>query len=257
MPRRIPALLPCLLALVAAAGTDRPARAEDARGLRVLAAASLTELVAGLAQRFEGARVVASFGSSGELARQIEDGAPADVFLSASPEWIEFLSQAGVLDGAPVVVARNQLVGIAPRQSPLAAGGVEDPRALLDRLGEGDRVAIADAGVPAGEYAREALDHFGLLAAYGPLLVGQRDVRAVLHAVEQRELQAGFVYATDARVASVAVLFAFDPASHPPIEYQAAALRGAADPALARRFLAFLTSPSARELLANAGFALP
>lgn len=254
---RIPALLLSLLVLLAVAGAGRRARAEDARSVRVLAAASLTEVVEGLAKRFEGAHVVPSFGSSSELARQIEDGAPADVFLSASPEWIDFLSQAGALDGAPVVVARNRLVCIAPTQSPLAAGGVENPEALLGRLGRGDRVAIADAGVPAGEYARKALEHFGLLEAYGPRLVGQKDVRAVLHAVEQGELQAGFVYATDAKIASVELLFAFDPASHPPIEYQAAALRDAADPALARRFLAFLTSPRARELLTNAGFALP
>ena len=255
--RRIRPSLACLLA-VAATGlaAGRAARAEDA-SVRVLAAASLTEVVEGLAKRFEGARVVPSFGASSELARQIEDGAPADVFLSASPEWIEFLQKAGALDGAAVVIARNQLVCVVPRESPLAARGVADPRALLARLGKGDRVAIADEGVPAGEYARESLAHQGLLDAYAPRLVGQKDVRAVLHAVEQGELPAGFVYATDAKVAAVEVLFRFDPASHPPIEYHAAALRGAANPADARRFLGFLTGPAARELLTNAGFALP
>ena len=79
----------------------------------------------------------------------------------------------------------------------------------------------------------------------------------MLHAVEQGELAAGFVYTTDARVASVERLFAFDPASHPPIEYHAAALRGAASPAEARRFVAHLRSEKARALLAEAGFALP
>ena len=255
--RRIRPPLACLLAVAAAGlGAGGAAGAEGA-SVRVLAAASLTEVVEGLAKRFEGARVVPSFGASSELARQIEDGAPADVFLSASPEWIDFLQEAGALDGAPVVIARNQLVCIAPRHSPLAARGVADPRELLARLGKGDRVAIADAGVPAGEYARNSLAHLGLLDAYGPRLVGQKDVRAVLHAVEQGELQAGFVYATDAKVAAVEPLFRFDPASHPAIEYQAAALRGAANPADARRFLAFLTGPTARELLTNAGFALP
>jgi molybdate transport system substrate-binding protein len=236
------------LAATARGDTDR---------VRVYAAASLTEVVLGLAQRFDGARVVTSFGASSELARQIADGATADVFVSASPEWIDFLRESEDLDGEPVVLARNQIVCVAPKGSPLAARGVADPGTLLERLSKGDLVAIADAGVPAGEYARQALDHLGLLEAYHPRLVGQKDVRAVLHAVEQGEVPAGFVYATDARVAAVERLFTFDPASHPPIEYQAAALRGAANPAGARRFVAWLQSDTARALLSDAGFALP
>jgi molybdate transport system substrate-binding protein len=248
--------IPALAVLLASLAPGAPARGEEAR-VAVYAAASLTEVVQGLAQRFEAARVVASFGASSELARQIADGAPADVFVSASPEWIDFLREAGALDGEPMVLARNRLVGIAPRRSPLAARGAGDPRALLEALAPDDRVAIADAGVPAGEYARRALEQLGLLEAYAPRLLGLKDVRAVLHAVEQGELPAGFVYATDARVASVERLFAFDPASHPPIEYRAAALRGAASPAQARRFVAWLGSETARALLADAGFELP
>jgi molybdate transport system substrate-binding protein len=233
------------------------AQAQETPTLRVLAAASLTEVVEQLGRRFEGARVVPSFGASSELARQIADGAPADVFVAASADWVEYLRQENALDGEPVVIAKNQLVAIAPKESPLAKQGAGDPRALLERLGPNDLVAIADAGVPAGEYARRALTKLGLLAAYEKRLVGQKDVRAVLRAVEQGELPAGFVYATDAKVAPVAQLFVFDPASHPPIEYHAAALRRAAQPAEARRFLGFLTSPIAREQLSNAGFALP
>ena len=82
--------------------------------LRVFAAASLTELVEALAQDFEGGALLASFGASSDLARQIADGAPADVFLSASPEWIEFLQEAKATVGEPVLVARNALVCIAP-----------------------------------------------------------------------------------------------------------------------------------------------
>jgi molybdate transport system substrate-binding protein len=146
---------------------------------------------------------------------------------------------------------------VAPQGSPLAAAGAGDPGALLASLAEGDLVAIADAGVPAGEYAREALRRLGLLEAYGPRLVGRKDVRAVLVGVEQGEFQAGFVYATDARLASVERLFVFDPASHPPIEYRAAVLRGSAHPAEAQRFLTYLRSDTARALLSAAGFALP
>jgi molybdate transport system substrate-binding protein len=233
-----------------------PARGEP-ETLRVFAAASLTEVVEALSRRYEGARVVPSFGASSELARQIADGAPADVFVSASPEWIEFLREKGALGAEPLVVARNQLVCIAAKGSGLVERGVADPRALLEALAAGDRVAIADAGVPAGEYARRALAALGLLEAYGPRLAGQKDVRAVLHAVEQGELPAGFVYATDAKLAAVPRLFTFDPASHLPIEYQAAALRGAARPEEARRFLDYLRGEAARGLLSEAGFTLP
>jgi molybdate transport system substrate-binding protein len=233
-----------------------PARGEPA-ALRVFAAASLGEVVEARAKGFEGAPVAASFGASSELARQIADGAPADVFLSASPEWVDFLREAGALSGESVVIARGALVCVAPRGSRLAAAGAGDPRALLASLAEGDLVAIADAGVPAGEYARSALRQLGLLEAYGPRLVGRKDVRAVLLGVEQGEFQAGFVYATDARLAAVERLFVLDPATHPPIEYRAAALRGSAQPAEARRFLAYLRGETARAALSRAGFALP
>jgi len=248
---------PILLALAALGIVGSPACTPETASVRVFAAASLTEAVEALAERFAGARVEASLGGSSELARQIRDGAPADVFVSASPEWIEFLEEADLVAGKPLVLARNRLVCIAPKGSPLAARGARDPKALLGHLGTDDRVAIADEGVPAGEYARDALRHLGLLEAFGPRLVGQKDVRAVLHAVERGELQAGFVYSTDAEIADVERLFAFDPATHPPIEYRAAALRGGPSPAEARRFLGYLQGEAARALLADMGFASP
>lgn len=243
--------------------------------LRVLAAASLTEVVEALASSFPDGAVEASFGASSDLARQIKDGAPADVFLSASPEWVDFLREAGTLVGEPVLFARNALVCVAPQDSPLAtaektaaakpeaAGSprVRDPRTLLARIEAGDEiVAIADAGVPAGDYARKALAKLGLAATFEKRLVGQKDVRAVLHAVEQGEVAAGFVYATDARIARVETLFAFDPATHPPIEYLAVVVRQADEPAdsdLAQRFVAYLRSDAARARLSAAGFVLP
>jgi molybdate transport system substrate-binding protein len=245
-----------LLAVAAGSGRAEP---EDgsARPLRVVAAASLTEVVEALALGFEAERVETSFGASSDLARQIRDGAPADVFVSASPDWIDFLREAGAIVGEPVVVARNALVCVATRGGALARAGVRDPRALLARLAPGDGIAIADEGVPAGEYARRALARLGLLADFESRLVGQKDVRSVLHAVEQGELVAGFVYATDAKIARVETLFAFDPAAHPPIEYQAVVLRDADDPEAARRFLAYLTSDAARARLSAAGFVLP
>jgi molybdate transport system substrate-binding protein len=224
--------------------------------LRVLAAASLTEVVEALAKDFEGGRVATSFGASSDLARQIKDGAPADVFVSASPEWIAFLREAKAIVGEPVLVARNALVCVAPKGSRLA-GTVADPRALLAHLAGDDLVAIADAGVPAGDYARKALAKLGVAAGFETRLVGQKDVRAVLHAVEQGEVAAGFVYATDAKVGRVETLFVFDPKTHPPIEYHAVALRQAANPEAAKRFLAHLAGAAGRARLSAAGFVLP
>jgi molybdate transport system substrate-binding protein len=251
--RRCLALFAVSLALAARAYAGDPAPE-----LRVFAAASMTELMNALGARFEGAAVRASFGSSSELARQIADGAPADVFVSAGPDWVDFLREKNALSSDAVAFAGNELVAIAPAGSGLPARGASDAASLLAKgLAPGDRVAIADAGVPAGEYARQALRSLGLEAGYRPLLVGQKDVRAVLSAVERGETRAGFVYATDARVAKVERLFVFPAGSHDPIQYFAAAVRRSERPAEAERFVAFLRGPVVRELLAGAGFSLP
>jgi molybdate transport system substrate-binding protein len=245
--------------VVAAAAFFAPsaARAHDGK-LVVYAAASLTDVVNGLAKSFPDATVVPSYGASSELARQIEDGAPADVFLSASPDWIAFVKEAGKLDGDAIVFAKGELVAIAPKGSGLGAKGVVDAATLLEKgLAAGDKVAIADAGVPAGEYARKALQSLGLAKAYAPRLVGQKDVRAVLNAVARGELPAGFVYATDAKASEVTTLFAFDPKTHPPIEYLGGAVAGAQHPKEAHAFLAFLRGETARKTLGAAGFVLP
>jgi len=248
------------VALVVVAAGGGPVQARDG-ALRVLAAASLTEVAAELAQRFAetpgGTRVETVVGASSVLARQIRDGAPADVFLSASPAWMDFLADAEALAGASVAFARGRLVCVAPPGSPLARRGVPDARALFEVLGPQGRVAVADAGVPAGEYARGALRSRGLLADARGRLVGHKDVRAVLHAVERGALDAGFVYASDAAVARVAVLFALDPATHPPVVYRGAVLRDARAPGAARRFLAFLQTDAARAVLVRAGFDAP
>lgn len=161
------------------AAADRPA-------LRVFAAASLTEVVEALAREFPDGPVQTSFGASSDLARQIADGAPADVFLSASPDWVDFLAEAALVDDEPVLFARNALVCIAPQAGRLAReGSAASPERLVAALEDDDLVAIANPGVPAGEYARAALGRLGLLAGLESRLVGQKDVRAVLHAVEQ------------------------------------------------------------------------
>ena len=149
---------------------------------------------------------------------------------------------------------RNRLVCIAPEGSALGRAPPSTPKELVARIATGDRIAIADAGVPAGDYARQSLAATGDLEALRPHLVGQEDVRAVLRAVDSGQAVAGFVYATDARIAPVVALFSLEPASHDPIAYHAAMTRQASDPALARAFLDHLHSPAARRILAAAGF---
>ncbi len=240
--------------------TGSPQESSSPGPLRVFAAASLNDVVETLLQDYD-SPVVPNFGASSALARQIRDGAPADVFLSASPQWIDYLREEKALEGEPIVVARNHLVVIAPPGSALAAARPADLRTLLDHLAPDDGVAIADAGVPAGEYARAALDSMNLSDTYQPRLIGLSDVRAVLHVVEQAQLPAGFVYATDAGIAEVEVLFTIDPAAHSPIEYHAAMLSNAnnvdTNADAARAFLEYLTSDTARAHLAAAGFTLP
>ncbi len=245
------------LALGLLAG-DSAAAGSDARPeLRVLAAASLSDVVEALAAHFAEARVRPSLGASSELARQAADGAPGDVFLSASPEWTLYLAEKQALIGPARDFAGNALVCVTGRQSPLARAAVADATALLQQTTAADRIALANPGVPAGDYARESLAAQGVLAELLPRLVGLRDVRAVLRAVETFEVVAGFVYASDARASDAVLLFRVDPASHAPITYTAALLRQSEQPELARRFLAFLHGEVARALLLRAGFSVP
>lgn len=231
--------------------------AADPGELRVHAAASLTDVVETLARAHEPVRVVASFGSSSTLARQIRDGAPADVYLGASKDWVEFLREHGRVEGAPLVFATNRLVCVGPERHRLAGGDAVGMRALAEKIGPQGRVGIADDGVPAGDYARAALEEAGVLYPLLPHLVGMKDVRAVLRAVEAAEIDVGFVYATDARGARVDVLFAVDPTAHPRIEYAAAVVEGTKHREAARSFLTFLQSEEARAILRDAGFSRP
>ena len=251
------AFLPLLaLSLLGGCGRDDGETVDRPR-LTVFAAASTTGVLDPLGSAFEGAEVRFSFGPSSALARQIADGAPADLLISASPRWIDFLQERGVLDGPPRIVARNALVAIAPIGSPLAGDPPPDAAALLDRLPDDALVAVADEGVPAGEYARASLRAGGLLEPLAGRLVGQRDVRAVVRAVAAGEVEAGFVYATDAHLEGVVALFACDPATHPPIELVAAVVAGAAHPTAAREFLESLRGEAATALLERAGFVAP
>lgn len=225
--------------------------------LRVFAAASTTDILTRVSAEFRAAPVTTHFGPTSGLARQIVDGAPADVFVAASKAWVDYLDQRACLAGPAGVFCTGQLVCIAPLEGEPSLREARDLEQLLARLPAGARVAIASEGVPAGDYVRQSLGASELLVAFSPCLIAQLDARAVLRAVEAAEVDAGFVYATDARGAPVRVLFALDPTTHSPIEYYAAVLQACPDPVLATRFVEALHASETRELLSQAGFGLP
>jgi molybdate transport system substrate-binding protein len=247
-------LIGLLFAALLGGGLARPAAAAE---LLVFAAASLSDAMSEIAVLFEsedGARVVCSFGASSALARQIEHGAPAAIYISANRDWVDYLEARGLVEpGSRGEIAGNRLALIAPAGSPAAAAvGADLPLAAL--LGDG-RLALGDPDhVPAGRYAKAALTHLGLWQAVAGRLARLANVRAALAFVERGETPLGVVYESDAAAsARVKLVGLFPDDSHPPVVYTAALVAGRADP-LARRFLAFLRGPQARAVLARHRF---
>ncbi|KAA2237190.1 molybdate ABC transporter substrate-binding protein [Salinarimonas soli] len=237
-----------------------PAQAQQAPPVTVFAAASLKTALEDVARSFTdatGTPVRFSFAASSALARQIEAGAPADVFASADIEWMDYLAgRRLVMAGTRVDLLGNRLVVVAPAASPLHELALT-PDALRAALGTG-RIATGEVtAVPAGRYAKAALEHLGLWAEAGPRLAQAENVRAALAFVSRGEAPLGIVYETDARAdPGVRVVAAFPPGSHPPIVYPFAVTAGATAPEAARRFLAFLGGPQARAAFEAQGFTI-
>jgi len=253
-------LIVSMLGSVVLAAIGQAAEAPPPARITVFAAASLTDAVTELAASYErdtGHAARLSFASSSTLARQIENGAAADLFLSADEEWMAYLdARKLVAAGSWTRPVGNRLVLIAPadRAAPIELRRGFDLPALLGdgRLSTGD-----PAHVPAGRYARQALEHFGVWAAAEPRLARAENVRAALTLVERGEAPLGIVYATDVRASkSVRVLAEFPPESHEPIRYSFAALAGR-DRGEVRDFLAFLSSPAGLEVFRRYGFETP
>lgn len=235
--------------------------------LTVFAAASLQDALRALEPAWRAAAAPGrnpplrlSFAASSALARQIEQGAPAELFLSADEDWMDWLAQRDlILPASRVSALGNTLVLIAPTgrgdlpaSVALARGGTD----LATLLGPRDRLAVADpAHVPAGRYARAALAWMGQWEALVPRLARAENVRAALLLVERGETPLGIVYGTDARASSgVRVLGTFPPESHPPISYPFALTRRAEGNAAARALLDFLTGPEAAATWRRFGF---
>jgi molybdate transport system substrate-binding protein len=237
----------CLL-LLSSCGGGAPEKGPEK--MRVFAAASMHDAVLKAAMQ-RGGEVSLSDGASGTLARQIIDGAPADVFISASPEWIDKVAKAGKLHGEPVLLARNELVIAVQKDAKMPFASIGD---LLAQIG---MVAIADEKAPAGKYARQTLAK--LKAPESLKLVGQDDVRGVLHAVQTGNAPAGFVYRSDvaAFADSMRVLFEIDPALHDPIEIHGGVVAASTKQAAARDFLDYFKTEAGRNVLQSLGFKAP
>lgn len=232
--------------------------AAAAENITVFAAASLTNALQDIAQQYEQGKevnIVSSFASSSTLARQIEQGAPADLFISADQQWMDYAQQKKALDDSSrVTLLGNDLVLVAPtaqKPQPVVINEKTNWKSLL----KGERLAVGDPDhVPAGIYAKEALQHLGAWDTLSPVMARANNVRAALALVERNETPYGIVYGSDA-VASdkVTVVGVFPASSHKPVEYPMAIIKDHAKPAVSA-FYQYLKSPQAAAIFKRYGF---
>lgn len=257
------AALAALVLLAGCGADDEPASGGATPGppLTVLAAASLKEALDAAAAAYaadSGQAVQVSYAASSALARQIEQRAPADVFLSADREWMDWLQARDLVDPATRRdLLGNTLVLIAPADSagapPTLAAGTD----LGPLLGDHGRIALAmTASVPAGKYAKAAFESLGMWDALAPRVAETENVRAALLLVARREAPLGVVYGSDALAEPrVRVLATFPDASHPAIVYPAARVAASTHPSAAG-FVDWLASDAADAIFRRHGFTL-
>lgn len=251
-----------LLLLAATALVACSPRRVDPSLIDLFAAASLREVLDAVVadyRRRSGKTLRVTYAGSGQLARQIAQGAPTDLFISADEAWMDWLDQRGLIEtSARRSLASNRLVLIAPVAASDESVDLTAPTVIAARLAEG-RLAIAEMAVPAGRYGQEALTRLNLWPAVKDRLAPADDVRAALAMVARGEAPLGLVYATDARIEPrVRVVATFPAGSHAPIVYPAAPVRrldGAGDPEGTRAFLGFLASPQGQSVFRRFGFA--
>ena len=226
--------------------------------LIVSAAASLTNAFRELAPLFEaqnqGVILQFNFGASGALLQQLAKGAPADVFASADQETMNQAQAQGLVNADEHHnFVSNTLVIVVP------AEGGNSPKALNDLLqAHYKRIAIGlPASVPVGRYAKSALEKSGLWSAIEAKMIGAQTVRQALDYVARSEVDAGFVYATDAAIMPDKVKVAFAVATDIPILYPIAPVAAGANHAVAKKFVAFVNSRQAQAVLAKYGFGKP
>ncbi len=250
------AIVAALLALAATAFSS-PLQAAEPAPVTVFAASSLTDALNTVGAQYTretGVPVRFSYGASSALARQIESGAPADLFFSADTDWMDYLQTRSLIrvDTRHNLLG-NRLVLIAPVASTIQLK-IAPGFPLAQALGAGGRLATGDPdSVPVGRYAKAALTALGVWDAVADHLVRAENVRSALLFVDRGEAPLGIVYATDALVDSkVRVVDVFPATSHPPIVYPAALTAHAAPGSAA--FLAYVRGPKGRAVFKRYGF---
>lgn len=211
---------------------------------------AMNELTAEYSSKSPGVVFRKNYGGSGALAKQIENGAPADLFISANTEWMDYLKERRLVDPASVgTLAGNSLVFAGT--SGAKVSGMQDLAAL-------SRIAIGSPkSVPAGEYALEAMKKSGIEKRMEKKLVVAKDVREALMYAERGEVDGAFVYRTDALLAKQArILFTVPAALHSPVVYPIGLTTAGAKKGEARAFLQFLRSAGAKKVLEKYGFAV-
>jgi len=235
------------------------ARAAAANTITVFAAASTTNALTEIGKIYESAgngKVAFSFASSSTLAKQIENGAPADVFLFADKEWMDYLEGKNLLEaGSRLELLGNRIVLIVPASSAAPKLTVSPQLDLASLLGQDGLLAVGDpTHVPVGKYAKAALERLQLWPQVANRIAPAKDVRAGLALVERGESPLGIVYASDAVISDkVRVIGTFPADSHPRISYPVAALKTANSQA-ARQFIKFLSAPEAKAIWTKYGF---
>jgi molybdate transport system substrate-binding protein len=246
----------CFLAMALAVGAVATAQAAD---IQVFAAASLKNALDDIAAQYEaatGKAVSVSYAASSALARQIEQGAPADIFISADLDWMDYLQGKSLIQPATRVgLLGNRIVLVAPADSAASVDIVEG-FPLADLLGDG-RLAMADpVAVPAGKYGKAALERLGAWPSVEAKVAPAENVRAALALVARGEAPLGIVYKTDAVVEKgVKVVGTFPEETHPPIVYPVARTAASAN-SDAPAFLTYLRSARARSAFEKQGFTM-
>ncbi|GLI22795.1 molybdate transport system substrate-binding protein [Xanthobacter flavus] len=254
-----------ILGLVFSAFAAAPLPAAAQETVTVFAAASLTNALQDIAKAYEaqGSKggnkdsIKFSFAASSALAKQMEAGAPANIFASADLKWMDYTDGKGLtLPATRVKLLGNELVLVAPadKAKPVTISKSLDVDALL---GPNGRIAtgLTDS-VPVGVYTKQAFTNLGLWDKIAPRIVGAESVRAALALVERGEVPYGVVYATDAAIAkNVKVVATFPADSYPPVDYPFALVKGQDTPA-AKAFFAFVQSPEAKAIFKKYGFSV-
>jgi molybdate transport system substrate-binding protein len=230
----------------------------QSNNILVSAAASLKDALEEIKPVYQQSKsnvnITYNFGASGALQQQIEQGAPADIFISAGKKQVDALEQKGLLlAGTRTNLANNRLVLVVAQD----VVGVTSFYDLTDAKIK--KIAIGEPrSVPAGQYGEQVLKKLQLYDRLKPKLVFANNVRQVLAAVETGNAEAGLVYATDAKISNkVKVVVAADDKFHSPIVYPIAVVKSSKNPTAAKEFVQFLSGPQAKDILKKYGFIVP